>query len=367
MIYRQKKDREKEKYYLALSSLSDIQSAITDHASLWMLADLLLKDGDIERAYHYIRFSWDETNRFRARSRSWQSADILSLIDKNYQATIEGKNRILVAYLTLISVLTLLLISAIVYIYRQMKRLAEARNHLQETNEQLKVLNGELYQMNDRLQSANLELSESNRIKEEYIGRFMSLCSSYIDKLDGYRRMVYKMEMCIRDRAEITDGIRDDPFSPVGGKQPVAYFRSPVRGIGEVEPGQPANSFSLFQNVDRIALFVRDSQYGLQESLFICNTLEPVDKRQPDAQIFPVFINRFENQGCIFKSCFPNRIIGNAYRVGVRADCLFESFPCTVVPVIHFATVFESQRVDQAKHISCLLYTSVISVIAGRK
>ena len=81
-----------------------------------MLADLLLKDGDIERAYHYIRFSWDETNRFRARSRSWQSADILSLIDKNYQATIEGKNRILVAYLTLISVLTLLLISAIVYI-----------------------------------------------------------------------------------------------------------------------------------------------------------------------------------------------------------------------------------------------------------
>ena len=193
MIYRQKKDREKEKYYLALSSLSDIQSAITDHASLWMLADLLLKDGDIERAYHYIRFSWDETNRFRARSRSWQSADILSLIDKNYQATVEGKNRILVTYLTLISVLTLLLISAIVYIYRQMKRLAEARNHLQETNEQLKVLNGELYQMNDRLQSANLELSESNRIKEEYIGRFMSLCSSYIDKLDGYRRMVYKM------------------------------------------------------------------------------------------------------------------------------------------------------------------------------
>lgn len=193
MIYRQKKDREKEKYYLALSSLSDIQSAITDHAALWMLADLLLKDGDIERAYHYIRFSWDETNRFRARSRSWQSADILSLIDKNYQATIEGKNRILVTYLTLISVLTLLLISAIVYIYRQMKRLAEARNHLQETNEQLKVLNGELHQMNDRLQSANLELSESNRIKEEYIGRFMSLCSSYIDKLDGYRRMVYKM------------------------------------------------------------------------------------------------------------------------------------------------------------------------------
>lgn len=192
MIYRQEENREKEKYYLALSSLSDIHSAITDHASLWTLADLLLKDGDIERAYHYIRFSWDETNRFRARSRSWQSADILSLIDKNYQGTIETKNRMLVTYLALISVLLLLLISAIIYIYRQMKRLAEARNHLQETNEQLETLNSELHQMNARLQSANQDLSESNQIKEEYIGRFIKLCSIYIDKLDGYRRMVNK-------------------------------------------------------------------------------------------------------------------------------------------------------------------------------
>lgn len=206
MIYRQEGNREKEKLYLALSSLSDVQSAITDHASLWMLADLLLKDGDIERAYHYIRFSWDETNRFRARSRSWQSADILSLIDKNYQATIEKKNRMLVTYLALISLLTLLLISAVIYIYRQMKHLAEARNHLQETNGQLKVLNGELHQMNARLQSANRQLSESNQIKEEYIGRFIKLCSTYIDKLDGYRRMVNK-KVCagqIEELAKIT-------------------------------------------------------------------------------------------------------------------------------------------------------------------
>lgn len=206
MIYRQEGNREKEKLYLALSSLSDVQSAITDHASLWMLADLLLKDGDIERAYHYIRFSWDETNRFRARSRSWQSADILSLIDKNYQATIEKKNRMLVTYLALISLLTLLLISAIIYIYRQMKHLAEARNHLQETNGQLKVLNGELHQMNARLQLANRQLSESNQIKEEYIGRFIKLCSTYIDKLDGYRRMVNK-KVCagqIEELAKIT-------------------------------------------------------------------------------------------------------------------------------------------------------------------
>ena len=112
----------------------------------------------------------------------------------------------LVTYLALISLLTLLLISAVIYIYRQMKRLAEARNHLQETNGQLKVLNGELHQMNARLQLANRQLSESNQIKEEYIGRFIKLCSTYIDKLDGYRRMVNK-KVCagqIEELAKIT-------------------------------------------------------------------------------------------------------------------------------------------------------------------
>ena len=42
------------------------------------------------------------------------------------------------------------------------------------------------------LTSTNAELSESNQIKEEYIARFIKLCSTYIDRLDAYRRMVNK-------------------------------------------------------------------------------------------------------------------------------------------------------------------------------
>jgi hypothetical protein len=37
-----------------------------------------------------------------------------------------------------------------------------------------------------------MRLNESNRVKEEYIGRFLSLCSQYVDKLDNYRKMVNK-------------------------------------------------------------------------------------------------------------------------------------------------------------------------------
>ena len=170
-LYRQMGNREEEKRYLMLSALTDIRLAITDHASLWNLAQRLYEEGDIERAYQYIRFSWNETNRYNARSRSLQTAGILSLIDLTYQAMQEKQSERLRMYLILISALTLLLVVAIGYIYNQMKRLSVARNHLEHTNEQLEI---------------------SNHIKEEYIGRFLNLCSTYIDRLDTYRRMVNK-------------------------------------------------------------------------------------------------------------------------------------------------------------------------------
>jgi len=132
-----------------------------------------------------MRFSWEQTKFYNARLRSWQSAGILSLIDKTYQAMIEKQNKRLEQYVLVITALLVLLSGALVYIYWQMRKLATARNHLQEANGQLNELNG-------NLKSLNLDLSEANQIKEEYIARFVKLCSTYIDKLDAYRRMVNK-------------------------------------------------------------------------------------------------------------------------------------------------------------------------------
>lgn len=192
VIFKEKGDLDNEKYYLALSAISDIQSAIKDHASLWMLAEQLYNEGEIERAYRYMRFSWNETKFFNARLRSWQSADVLSLIDKTYQAMIERQNERLERYAFVITFLVLLLLVALIYIYRQVNKLSVARNSLQDANVKLNCLNDELKQMNICLQTTNLDLSESNQIKEEYIARFVKLCSTYIDKLDAYRRMVNK-------------------------------------------------------------------------------------------------------------------------------------------------------------------------------
>ena len=195
--YRRLGDREAEKRCLALSALTDIRLCITDHASLWNLAQLLYEEGETELAYRYIRFSWEETNLYNARSRNIQTAGILSLIDLTYQAMREKQSDRLRLSLWLISALIVLLVVAMLFIYRQMKRLSVARNNLECANEQLQL---------------------SNNIKEEYVGRFMNLCSVYINRLDAYRRMVNKkvsagqleeLQKMVRSREMLEAGLKE--------------------------------------------------------------------------------------------------------------------------------------------------------------
>lgn len=192
LIYRSMDDETLYMESLAASSIADIHAAVKDHASLWMLSEALFNRGDLERAYRYMDFSWSESEFYNARLRAWQSVQYLSLIDDTYQMMLKQRNHKLQLYMGCVSVLSLLLLLALFYIWRQMKRLAAARRELLEMNNRLKELNDELKQTNASLQSANMKLTEANAIKEGYIARFIKLCSTYVDRLDAYRRMVNK-------------------------------------------------------------------------------------------------------------------------------------------------------------------------------
>ena len=192
LLERQQGNIETEKYYLALSAIIDIKLSTTDHASLWMLARLLYDDGDIERANRYMQFSWKETIFYNAKLRNIQSSDIMSLIDGTYKVLIERQNTKLTILLIVGFCLLILLSTTILYIILQNKKLLKARNQIQDANKQLKELNQQLVVSNELLYDSNADLNESNQIKDEYIGRFINLCSAYIEKLDTYRKMVYK-------------------------------------------------------------------------------------------------------------------------------------------------------------------------------
>lgn len=193
LIYRSLKDEDMVKYWLLQSAICDVKCAINDQASLWILAEILSKEKDVERSYKYIYFSWKATKKFCTRIRSWQISPVLGTIDHNYQAELKKANHRLIFAIICVSLLVIALALLTFYVNKQKSYLSNARNELKKTNTQLEELNNKLSSTNGMLKTSNDKLNESNGVKEEYIGQFLGACSHYIDKLDKMRLNVNKM------------------------------------------------------------------------------------------------------------------------------------------------------------------------------
>ena len=185
LAYNGKKERETEKHWLAISAIYDLESATKSYISLRNLAFLLYEDGDVDRAYRYMKRSLDDALFCNARLRTYEISKMMPIIDNAYQHQTETRQHLMMITIIIVSILSLLLMIAIFFVYRQMKKLTIARLNLSTVNKQLNELNSEL-------KGTNRTLSDSNLIKEEYIGRYMDQCSEYIDKLDNYRRSLTK-------------------------------------------------------------------------------------------------------------------------------------------------------------------------------
>lgn len=184
-LYKNLGNKAKAKEWLIVSAINDIRSTNKDYIALRSLAFLLYQEGDVDRAYVYIKKSLEDALACNARLRTYEISTILPIIDKAYQSQTELRHRQMMISLLSISVLVVFLIIAVLLVYSKMRKLSVARSELSATN---LSLNDAI----DRLRHTNIILNESNLIKEEYIGRYIDLCSIYIDKLDEYRRLLNK-------------------------------------------------------------------------------------------------------------------------------------------------------------------------------
>ncbi|HAR39483.1 MAG TPA: hypothetical protein DCS09_13435 [Porphyromonadaceae bacterium] len=198
-IYREEGIVDKQITYFAISAICDIRNAIMENASMQALAVTLFEIGNIEKAYDCIKSSMEDAMFCNARLRTYEISQILPIIDSAYQERVRNQKSELQLFLYLVSLLSLFLIIAVIYVYRQMKKITRIRKELYHTNLRLNELNEDLQrtvdQLNDtnkKMSDINDELSESNEIKETYIGHFLDLCSTYIDKLEKYRSTLNK-------------------------------------------------------------------------------------------------------------------------------------------------------------------------------
>jgi DNA-binding CsgD family transcriptional regulator len=192
LLYELAKDTINQKKYLILSAQSDIIASVKDNASMTVLAMLLFQENEVEKAHEFINFSVTDAEFFNSRLRYVNISNILSLISKAYEKQTIAQNEKLRIFLSLLIVFGLILLVFLYFIIQQVKRLATTKNKLKTANNDLKQLNRKLNITNDDLKRLYDKLSESDKIKENYIGTFLNLYSDYINKLDSYRKLVQK-------------------------------------------------------------------------------------------------------------------------------------------------------------------------------
>lgn len=203
-MYKRLGDKEKTMIYLIYSAMADLRVCNRDIASLQELSSLLYDAGDIDRAYAYMNYCLKAALLYPNRVRIINISTELDKIYANYQQRDIRWRNSLQNYLYVVTFFSIILVLALIGLYRQTKKMRKSRTELDSVNhslnqhvvelsqmhKQLALANQELQNLNELLRSANQKLQESNDVKEEYIGYVFSICSNYISKLDEYRKNI---------------------------------------------------------------------------------------------------------------------------------------------------------------------------------
>ena len=113
----------------------------------------------------------DDAVACNASLRYIEVAQYFPIIDKAYKLKEERGKTIRYGLLCFSSFLSLALIVGVFWLYRWNKKLSLMRQHLSQTNDQLRLV--------------NKELAQTGKIKEAYIAHYLELCVAYLDKLEA--------------------------------------------------------------------------------------------------------------------------------------------------------------------------------------
>jgi hypothetical protein len=189
-FYSKDKEMHHQERYLLLSAISDMKGAILENNSLRRLSIILLERGDFKKAHDYLLCASNDAMLYGSRLRSMQAARISPLITQAYDTERARTQRRTNLLLMVISFIALLLVLTIVYTLSLIKKRHQA-------NLEISRMNAELSLHNEEIESMNLQMKESNRIKDEYIGRFLELSSNLILKSEERSKVLNRLA---RDR-----------------------------------------------------------------------------------------------------------------------------------------------------------------------
>lgn len=173
MLYGKMGGVQKKKEWLSMSAISDFKAPNRDFLSLYELALTLYGEGDLKRAGRYIQIHYDNVlaGGFQANFiRSSQAQNIIVTASLKAERT---KRIILV-----ISIIVLgFLLFMVLFLMRVSRRQAKS----------LTIANKALADANIALEKSNRSLAEVNKIKDNYVFRYMDLSIQYLDRVEESR------------------------------------------------------------------------------------------------------------------------------------------------------------------------------------
>lgn len=192
--------------YLILSAIADVRTSNKEIASLEEISNRLYQSNDLERANDYISHCLQLANDYKSRVRVGRLADLQYHITKAYSQRNDRQRRKLNVYFIIALVFAAGLTVAMLFLYKQNRRIHRSKTELDRSNAQLNSKVEELSQTRRQLKEANDrleilyrnvrdeagELAAGNDAKERYIADIFAICSDYISKLDEFRRKIYR-------------------------------------------------------------------------------------------------------------------------------------------------------------------------------
>lgn len=176
-LARYQSDYEMAKCYYAQSVIWDIETNTRETSSALALAELLFQEGDIERAWRYVKLAHNDARTYGSKIRLVQTSPVTAVISQAHD--LKMKDQQTDALYVIVAGLILLLI-LIVFIVRERWR-----------NRQLKQLSKDLHdslekqkQSAQQLAELNSQLSDAVEIKNRYIFESLSGSPGFVNEVE---------------------------------------------------------------------------------------------------------------------------------------------------------------------------------------
>ena len=176
MLYSNEENQDDRILWLVKSACNDFYCAGRDYLSLYELALILYDKGKYHKANKYLELNLSDafSGNFNSRFINSGKAHVMVSGAERHNA-----NNKLILMIILVSLLVMVLVGMILllkYSFRQRRRIKQQRDML--------------YKMNNEVKQLNQNLHDANKIKENYMFRYMEMSVRYLERFDDFRNHI---------------------------------------------------------------------------------------------------------------------------------------------------------------------------------